>query len=612
MDSGQASFEMAHFDGGLQNKVYCGCYSDTSSSTKVSGPPKIDPAAILISNPNGLVVKAHNKEAHSSFSYNDSIVAQLEDEVETNKLHQVRSCAYSGLNVEAQINHGSIPLEDSLESINSKAQLDDGVKGIQLQDNEHMASRRKSRMEKKKKLGMEKISNNVKKSDAFKRVGVDKMSTRSTAKAGKLVHNFLTKGGGSRGHTRSSGHSESFGLFFRGEKSASRGMEAYLNWEVFICYPSTQRDHFWKFANPSHIIIKVQSKEDFNRLWMGTIWSIQDCPIRVFKWTTVFNLKEKAPLAPVWIRLPGLSIHFFDYHALYSIAKEIGTPLQVDSPTAKQTRLTMARICIELDLLKERMEEIVLRSNGVVHVQRIVYERVPEYCDFCKHVGHNIQACYMNGNNVRPPPPVRQSRTNRTDAGNQERSKQKQGGNFDISKGINTKQGDRVNPPSHAHEEAMKKGAPNPNGWTLIQKKGPKETGFISKEILEKATKSGHTYFPSNSNMDLASSNQFEFFENESFAPVIDSVVNGQDFKGSQPKDVQSSQKSDKGKSSNNMEMKTCAEVSPNSNLNSDSINSNCLGSQQEGQQKAIIPKLNSFNSNSLVRPQSVRRDIQR
>ncbi|KAK6158204.1 hypothetical protein DH2020_005518 [Rehmannia glutinosa] len=28
----------------------------------------------------------------------------------------------------------------------------------------------------------------------------------------------------------------------------------------------------WSFANPSHIIIKLQLEEDFNKLWMGTLW----------------------------------------------------------------------------------------------------------------------------------------------------------------------------------------------------------------------------------------------------------------------------------------------------------------------------------------------------
>ncbi|KAK6145059.1 hypothetical protein DH2020_021879 [Rehmannia glutinosa] len=159
----------------------------------------------------------------------------------------------------------------------------------------------------------------------------------------------------------------------------------------------------WSFANSSHIIIKLQIEEDYNKLWMGTLWSLGDCPMRVFKWTLAFDPCLEAPIAPVWIRLPGLPIHIFNYHALYAICKEVGNPLQVDSPTARRTRLSMARACVEIDLLKERVEEIVLEFAEVRHVQKIIYERVPDYCLHCKHIGHNVDACYMNGNKIRPP-----------------------------------------------------------------------------------------------------------------------------------------------------------------------------------------------------------------
>ncbi|KAK6123181.1 hypothetical protein DH2020_043083 [Rehmannia glutinosa] len=128
----------------------------------------------------------------------------------------------------------------------------------------------------------------------------------------------------------------------------------------------------WSFANPSHIIIKLQHEEDFNKLWMGTLWSLGDCPMRVFKWTPSFNPRAEAPLAPVWIRFPGLPIHFFDHNALFAIGMIIGTPLQVDSLTASRSRLSMARVCVELDLLKERIDEIVLEFDDTSQFKRFI------------------------------------------------------------------------------------------------------------------------------------------------------------------------------------------------------------------------------------------------
>ncbi|KAK6129487.1 hypothetical protein DH2020_036767 [Rehmannia glutinosa] len=164
------------------------------------------------------------------------------------------------------------------------------------------------------------------------------------------------------------------------------------------------RIRFYSFGIPNSKLGSSYANEDFNKLWMGTLWSLGDCPMRVFKWTPSFNPKTEAPLAPVWIRLPGLPIHFFDHNALFAISNIIGTPLQVDSQTASRSRLSMARVCVELNLLKERIEELVLEFDDTSQVQKIIYERIPDYCTHCKHIGHSVEGCYMNGNVTRPPP----------------------------------------------------------------------------------------------------------------------------------------------------------------------------------------------------------------
>ncbi|KAK6131524.1 hypothetical protein DH2020_034731 [Rehmannia glutinosa] len=242
------------------------------------------------------------------------------------------------------------------------------------------------------------------------------------------------------------------------------------------------------FANPSHIIIKLQLEEDFNKLWMGTLWSLGGCPMRVFKWTPSFNPRIEAPLAPVWVRLPGLPIHFFDHNALFAIGMIIGTPLQVDSLTASRSRLSMARVCVELDLLKERIEEVVLEFDDTSHAQKITYERIPDYCTHCKHIGHSIEGCYMNGKITRPPPPVRR----------------------------------------HPTRGAQRAVAQN-HEWVMVKKKGPRETVLVPKEFLKLAKNSKHTYFEDNHS--YAGTNRFSSLENEVFQPLdtLPQLIKGPD-----------------------------------------------------------------------------------
>ncbi|KAL8461744.1 hypothetical protein ACS0TY_033011 [Phlomoides rotata] len=65
----------------------------------------------------------------------------------------------------------------------------------------------------------------------------------------------------------------------------------------------------------------------------------------------------RLPIAPAWVRFPGLPIHLIHRDALYTIASEFGKPLQVDRQTAEHSRLTYAQVYIEMDLLQESITD---------------------------------------------------------------------------------------------------------------------------------------------------------------------------------------------------------------------------------------------------------------
>ncbi|KAK6134116.1 hypothetical protein DH2020_032141 [Rehmannia glutinosa] len=286
----------------------------------------------------------------------------------------------------------------------------------------------------------------------------------------------------------------------------------------------------WSFANHSHIIIKLQVEEDYTRLWMETIWMIGECPMRILKWTPDFNPKMEAPLAPVWIRLPGLPIQFFDYHALYAICKELGNPLQVDLPTACKTRLSLARVCLELNLQHERTEEIILKFGDTMHVQKIIYERVPSYCNYCKHIGHGEEDCYMNGNKAKPPPPVRRPGRRR---GVERMVPGGNNGDMNKAKGtlVNSNGSEpSKNLPSNSYMADTGNPEKTPSNQTqwVEKNKGSRVTGFLNKEVMSQAKKTSHIYFDSKED---SSHNQFSILECHGIEPSDDpiEIINVQD-----------------------------------------------------------------------------------
>lgn len=86
--------------------------------------------------------------------------------------------------------------------------------------------------------------------------------------------------------------------------------------------------------------------------------------MRLFKWTVDFQLSVEPVVIPTWIGLEGLSIHLFNKGSLFSIANLIGKAMKIDEPTANLTRPSVARICIEVNHLKNLPKRIWIGTGS--------------------------------------------------------------------------------------------------------------------------------------------------------------------------------------------------------------------------------------------------------
>ncbi|KAL2237408.1 UNVERIFIED_CONTAM: hypothetical protein Sindi_0932500 [Sesamum indicum] len=156
--------------------------------------------------------------------------------------------------------------------------------------------------------------------------------------------------------------------------------------------------------NSKHTLISLSSESDYSRLWLRRIWFLQSFPMRIFKWTPTFTPTQESYVVPIWVCFLELPAHLFRKEALFSVASMVGSPLQIDALTLNKSKLSQARVYVEIDLLKPIIEEFDLHINCVTIVQKVVFKHLPEYCSLCKHVGHKDIECFSKGNAPKPPP----------------------------------------------------------------------------------------------------------------------------------------------------------------------------------------------------------------
>ncbi|KAG6538374.1 hypothetical protein ZIOFF_003490 [Zingiber officinale] len=154
-----------------------------------------------------------------------------------------------------------------------------------------------------------------------------------------------------------------------------------------------------RFLRSGYVFMHLTSSEDMARVWIRGVWFIGGVPLRIFKWTPYFSYTAESSVVPVWICFPDLPIHMFSKAMLFSAASIIGKPIKIDEATADCSRLSVARVCVEIDLLKPKIEDFWIGIGEEKRLQRVEFEKHPSYCVQCLHLGHSVEECYASGNN---------------------------------------------------------------------------------------------------------------------------------------------------------------------------------------------------------------------
>ncbi|KAH0679898.1 hypothetical protein KY284_020983 [Solanum tuberosum] len=120
--------------------------------------------------------------------------------------------------------------------------------------------------------------------------------------------------------------------------------------------------------------------------------------MKIMKWSTTFKPNSDHSMTPVWVNMPDLKWHLFEWDAICRILEPIGTPLLLDKATLTKTRPTIVKVRVEIDLTKPLIDEVILEitnRDGLIEMinQRIEYETIPAFCSYCKMQSHRDENC---------------------------------------------------------------------------------------------------------------------------------------------------------------------------------------------------------------------------
>lgn len=154
------------------------------------------------------------------------------------------------------------------------------------------------------------------------------------------------------------------------------------------------------------LVFKFQHAEDGQRILEGKTQHVYGRPLLLKSMPPFFTFDDMGITnVPVWVRLRGLPIECWHRDALSKITSKIGNPICCDEATRDRTRVSHARVLVEVDAKCQPPESVpILLPNGVLHVQMIEYEHIPKLCTDCKRFGHYASACSSSNPLMSGPP----------------------------------------------------------------------------------------------------------------------------------------------------------------------------------------------------------------
>ncbi|KAF5198340.1 Zinc knuckle (CCHC-type) family protein, partial [Thalictrum thalictroides] len=95
---------------------------------------------------------------------------------------------------------------------------------------------------------------------------------------------------------------------------------------------------------------------------------------------------------PIWIKLMNVPKALWTREGLSFVASLVGEPICMDEQTTSKTRLSFARICVEVPVNQDYKKVVCSMKGKSVEVD-VEYPWIPKSCTKCNRFGHSSLWC---------------------------------------------------------------------------------------------------------------------------------------------------------------------------------------------------------------------------
>ena len=130
------------------------------------------------------------------------------------------------------------------------------------------------------------------------------------------------------------------------------------------------------------LVYEFKNEEDKLEVLNGGPYLIYGRPLILKPMPEFFDFSKKdMSSVPVWVKFPNLPLKCWSIRGLSKISSLIGKPIQCDRLTATKSRISYARVLIEVDLREDLPSSVEIGlPNGLFIEQPVIFESLPQFC----------------------------------------------------------------------------------------------------------------------------------------------------------------------------------------------------------------------------------------